>query len=412
MIIPDYNSLNSSTSQERYIKSHFPDFYSMLCERYSDITFAEKLYWYFNNITSTPTCPICGGRLPFLNSKQGYRQYCSSKCQGKSPETLAKRKQTNLKKFGTTNPMKSQAIKDKMIENNLKKYGVRNSYQREDVKEKIKQTCLERYGFDHHMKSEEVREKSKHTLYQRYDVQHNSQIPLVIESKRSHISEMVEKIKGTCLERYGEDSYYKTSEFKDKKKQTCVEKYGVPNYNNPDKKAGTSIVRYGVPYYNNPDKKTETCLERYGVPNYNNPKRISETKLINHTFNTSTIEMQFKAYLDSKGVRYNCQYINELYPFSCDFYLPEQDLYIEIQGSWTHGGHPFGECIEDYDTVELWKSKNTKYYDNAIQTWTVRDVKKRETAKANNLNYLEIFSINIKECIELYERRVNLQSES
>ena len=38
------------------------------------------------------------------------------------------------------------------------------------------------------------------------------------------------------------------------------------------------------------------------------------------------------------------------------------------------------------------KSKISKYYKNAIEVWTRRDVKKRETAKANNINYLEIFS--------------------
>jgi hypothetical protein len=33
------------------------------------------------------------------------------------------------------------------------------------------------------------------------------------------------------------------------------------------------------------------------------------------------------------------------------------------------------------------KAKTSKYYENAIVTWTVRDVAKIATAKANNLNY-------------------------
>ena len=43
--------------------------------------------------------------------------------------------------------------------------------------------------------------------------------------------------------------------------------------------------------------------------------------------------------------------------------------------------------------------KNSKYYDKVINDWTVRDVLKRNTAKENNLNYLEIFSKDIKFCI-------------
>ena len=45
------------------------------------------------------------------------------------------------------------------------------------------------------------------------------------------------------------------------------------------------------------------------------------------------------------------------------------------------------------------KSKNSGYYQNAINVWILSDVKKRNIAKENNLNYLEIFSININECI-------------
>ena len=38
--------------------------------------------------------------------------------------------------------------------------------------------------------------------------------------------------------------------------------------------------------------------------------------------------------------------------------------------------------------------KNTKKYQQAINVWTISDPLKRETAKKNNLNYLEIFSCN------------------
>ena len=40
------------------------------------------------------------------------------------------------------------------------------------------------------------------------------------------------------------------------------------------------------------------------------------------------------------------------------------------------------------------KSKHTKYYDNAIQTWTVRDVKKRECSQNNKLNYIVFWNLD------------------
>lgn len=102
------------------------------------------------------------------------------------------------------------------------------------------------------------------------------------------------------------------------------------------------------------------------------------------------------------------QHKDELYPYACDFYIPELKLYIEIQGNWTHGKHPFNKNdINDINIVELWKNKNTNFYIEAIYNWTIRDVVKRETAQKNSLNYLEVFSTNIDECKHIINTYIN-----
>ena len=89
------------------------------------------------------------------------------------------------------------------------------------------------------------------------------------------------------------------------------------------------------------------------------------------------------------------QYKSDEYPFCCDFYIPSINLYIECNFSWTHGGHSYDkDNEEDQLILEKWKEKNTKYYDNAINTWTIRDVRKRNIAKQNNLNYIEFWNLN------------------
>ena len=61
------------------------------------------------------------------------------------------------------------------------------------------------------------------------------------------------------------------------------------------------------------------------------------------------------------------QFKSDVYPFNCDFYIKSLDLYIECNFSWTHGGHWFDSSSkEDLEKLEKWKSKKTKYYDNAI----------------------------------------------
>ena len=70
------------------------------------------------------------------------------------------------------------------------------------------------------------------------------------------------------------------------------------------------------------------------------------------------------------------------YPFYCDFYMKSQDLFIECNFSWTHGGHWFDAKNEDdVERLKHMKAKKSKYYGNAIETWTVRDIKKRRCAE-------------------------------
>ena len=82
------------------------------------------------------------------------------------------------------------------------------------------------------------------------------------------------------------------------------------------------------------------------------------------------------------------------YPFNCDFYIKSKDLFIELNLSWTHGGKLFEGTDEDLTKLAVWeeKAKTSEYYKNAIQTWTMRDVLKYNTAKQNHINYLVIYT--------------------
>ena len=78
------------------------------------------------------------------------------------------------------------------------------------------------------------------------------------------------------------------------------------------------------------------------------------------------------------------------------------DLYLEYQGHWSHGREPYVGSDKQNELLNLWISKNTLQYNKAISTWTIKDVLKRETAKKNNLNWIEFFSMN--EFMEWYEK--------
>lgn len=179
-----------------------------------------------------------------------------------------------------------------------------------------------------------------------------------------------------------------------KREQTSVAKYGCKSPNS------SSIVK---------QHKRESCMEKYGVDSYSKTAMYHEqmataseqrkarehaTKKENGTFCTSKPEDRVYEFLASGLGPSNVvrQHRSAEYPFNCDFYIKPLGLYIECNFSWTHGGHWFNPADPaDQQKLSKWKSKGTKYYLNAVETWTVRDVKKRRCAEENGLRYFAMW---------------------
>lgn len=125
-------------------------------------------------------------------------------------------------------------------------------------------------------------------------------------------------------------------------------------------------------------------------------KTVSNKMKENGTYGKSTPEENYYIYLvnnyGQEGVIR--QYRDDRYPFDCDFYIPSEDLFIEINKHWTHGGKPFDQFnLDDISMLEDWQesAKTSRFYQNAIYVWTDLDVRKQKYAKENNLNYKVIY---------------------
>lgn len=219
----------------------------------------------------------------------------------------------------------------------------------------------------------------------------------------------------------------RTEEEKEKQRATLLEKYGVTNaFLIKEVKATldearatdewkarvrqTKLERYGDENYNNQDKMHKTKLERHGDQNYNNPEKTNETKRKNKTFNTSSYEVKFYEYLASQygelhiHKQYKC---DKRYPFACDFYIDTTDTFIELNIHPCHNFKPFDpndqSDIENLAKLRE-KAKTSDYYKNTIMVWTEKDPLKISIAKANNLNYIMIYSP--KEVIDIIENKL------
>ena len=149
------------------------------------------------------------------------------------------------------------------------------------------------------------------------------------------------------------------------------------------------------------DKIKQTNLEKYGVENPMKMKDVVdkgfETKKRNGSCGRSKAEERIFQKLKTRYNKIERDYMSDLYPYHCDFYIPKEDLYIEYQGWWGHGPNKFHEPFDENKKehqceLHRLRDKNMKSYELTILNWTIRDPEKRKCAKQNNLNFLEFFT--------------------
>lgn len=296
-IVPE-RLLNISDDIKTYLDNRFND----------SLSYIETVQRIKLGINEHPKC-ICGKPVKYIGSSKVFLQSCGCDECAKRINALHV-KETSLKRYGVSNPAKSNHIKEKQKETNLKRYGCECTLQNNNVKEKTKQTNIKKYGCEIAQQSDNVKNK-------------------IAKSN----------------------------------KETVKQKYGVDNIAKLD----------------------------------NTIKKTLKTKKLHGTFNTSSVEEKIYIQLVKTFCKDNVirQYKSKEYPFACDFYIKPLNLYIEYNGCWTHGTHPFDKTNKyDLELIKKWENKHTKYYDAAIHTWTIRDVNKRQTAIKNNLNYIEFWNIN------------------
>lgn len=231
---------------------------------YSHKNISHKDYYdTYLKTSSDGICPVCGKPTKWKGGLHGYARTCSMSCGQKHPETITKMSQTNLERYGATNPYGSQQIRNKIKETNKIKYGVENAFSIPSIHEKA-----------------------------------------LLHSLASH----------------------------------------------------------------------------------------------NDNGNHSSWETLLENGLKDKNINYIKQYNKDIrYPFYCDFYLPDNDMFIEINGFWMHGGHIFNENNpKDIEILNNWKSKSNynNMYKSAITVWTVSDPNKLTHALKNNLNYIILWTLD------------------
>lgn len=272
-----------------------------------------------------------------------------------------------IAQYGTDNPFKLDEYQEKAAQTREERYGARytmaeGSVFADEARKKGRATRRSRERYTRVLTPYEIARRSARTaktVRSRYGVDHVSQIPSAREAQRQR------------AEQYGK-------QWAEKARQTNIERYGFPSWTMGDE-ARREISK----------RMSSARVQRQSLA----------TKKRNATLATSFLENALYEllveYADQHGMTVVRQHRDEKrYPFAVDFYIPERDLFIELNGSWSHGGHWYEADREmDQKTVQTWRKKGEKsqYYLNALGTWTERDVRKREAARDAQLNYVTLW---------------------
>lgn len=272
-----------------------------------------------------------------------------------------------IAQYGTDNPFKLDEYQEKAAQTREERYGARytmaeGSVFADEARKKGRATRRSRERYTRVLTPNEIARRSARTaktVRSRYGVDHVSQIPSAREAQRQR------------AEQYGK-------QWAEKARQTNIERYGFPSWTMGDE-ARREISK----------RMSSARVQRQSLAT----KKRNAT--LATSFSEDALHELLVEYADQLGMTVVRQHRDEeRYPFAVDFYIPERDLFIELNGSWSHGGHWYEVDREmDQKTVRTWRKKGEKsqYYLNALGTWTERDVRKRAAARAAQLNYVTLW---------------------
>lgn len=300
-----------------------------------------------------------------------------------------------IAQYGTDNPFKLDEYQEKAAQTREERYGARYTLAEgsvfADEARKKAQTSLEPIR---RAKRERTlaRKKREREERQRERALHGYQRRCLTEEEKGVANE---RRVATSQSRYGVDHPSQRTSFRQEMSQYMRDPENQRRIRANTVK--TNQERYGVAYAMQLPEHRQAQSRRMSDPSHQ--RRIVSAKRENGTFNTSSSEDALHEllveYADQLGMTVVRQHRDEdRYPFAVDFYIPERDLFIELNGSWSHGGHWYEVDREmDQKTVHTWckKGEKSQYYLNALGTWTERDVRKREAARDAQLNYVTLW---------------------
>jgi len=236
--------------------------------------------WMLVNEKTVPKCLKCGESFyPTTTEQFRHKQYCSSNCANQSDESKQKKIITNLKNWGHKNPSQSETIKTQKKKNNIAKYGVASFSQTQEFKNKFKNTMNKRYGVDYAMQSDELKNRYMNAFtnkktFQRKMKLNDDQVDILFYSS---------------------------------------------NFKNFIKNKTIHIA------------SKELSVDANTIRKYMHIHDVTE-----YISNVSSLEVEMAEFLTSINVKFTQNDRIKIRPYELDFFLPDYNIAIEMNGVYWH----------------------------------------------------------------------------
>lgn len=302
----------------------------------------KQILWHIqNNLKSPPKChnKNCNNSVSWQKSLQKYSQYCSPKCRATCDDFKEKQRKNYLEKYGVEHNFQSKTHKEKVKKTSMERYGVEHYSQNEKVQEKRIKTNIQKYGVEHHTKNKDFIDKQKQKNKEKYGVSTNLLFENIIKSRKEKNKKnygveylfQSEEIRNKAIEKR------KSTESINKFKQTLNERYDVNfiSHINIPKESLKVLLDF---------EKFKDLLEIYsphaaslklGVDRNTIIRYCEIYKIIPKKYK-SALEIDMALFLNELGVFFIQNEKNVISPFELDFYLPEYNLAIEMNGDYWH----------------------------------------------------------------------------
>lgn len=279
-------------TREKWFSINYPLEYSKINEYCSklniNLSFKEKIWFYFNNLSERPKCKTCGKEIKFRNRlDKPYGEFCSLNCINSNKNEMSDRQKKTFNK----------------------NYGVDYYPKHKDFMEKQQSTKLKRYGDKNYTNLE----KRKKTLLEKYN-------------SENYVN--LEKTKKTLLEKYGVDNFSKTQEFKNIIQNNYKKLYPKINI--------LEVKQYDV------DVMCDRCKKEFTISKQNLYERYKRKHIVCTYCNPigqssqSGTEDEICSFLEELNVNFIRSSRILKNKQEIDILLPEYNIGIELNGLYWH----------------------------------------------------------------------------